>query len=35
VSLPKSANNPVGVASAFSWMTPPPAKSTKASTAAD
>lgn len=36
VSLPRSANNPVGVASAFSWMTPPAtAKSTKTTTAAD
>ncbi|KAH6610697.1 ubiquitin carboxyl-terminal hydrolase 19 [Trichoderma cornu-damae] len=34
VSLPRSANNPVGVASAFSWMTPT-AKPTKASAAAD
>ncbi|RFU79977.1 ubiquitin carboxyl-terminal hydrolase 19 [Trichoderma arundinaceum] len=34
VSLPKSANNPVGVASAFSWMTPT-TKPTKTSTAAD
>ncbi|KAK1250067.1 hypothetical protein MKX08_010070 [Trichoderma sp. CBMAI-0020] len=33
VSLPRSANNPVGVASAFSWMTPPgAAKSTKTTT---
>ncbi|KAM0253889.1 hypothetical protein ACHAQJ_007121 [Trichoderma viride] len=35
VSLPRSVNNPVGVASAFSWMTPPATKSTKTSTAAD
>lgn len=36
VSLPRSANNPVGVASAFSWMTPPgTAKSTKTTTAAE
>ncbi|KAL7927993.1 hypothetical protein ACQKWADRAFT_308703 [Trichoderma austrokoningii] len=36
VSLPRSANNPVGVASAFSWMTPPAtAKSTKTTTAAE
>lgn len=36
VSLPRTANNPVGVASAFSWMTPPAtAKSTKTSTAAE
>lgn len=36
VSLPRSANNPVGVASAFSWMTPPgTAKSTKTTTAVE
>ncbi|KAM0454592.1 hypothetical protein ACHAPV_005660 [Trichoderma viride] len=36
VSLPRSANNPVGVASAFSWMTPPgTAKSTKTTTGAE
>lgn len=34
VSLPRSANNPVGAASAFPWMTPP-AKPNKSSTAAD
>ncbi|PTB64334.1 hypothetical protein BBK36DRAFT_1124678 [Trichoderma citrinoviride] len=34
VSLPRTANNPVGAASAFPWMTPP-AKPNKSSTAAD
>lgn len=34
VSLPRSANNPVGVGSAFSWMTPT-TKPTKTSPAAD
>ncbi|KAL7939046.1 hypothetical protein V8C35DRAFT_95621 [Trichoderma chlorosporum] len=34
VSLPRSANNPIGAASAFPWMTPP-AKPTKTSPTAD
>ncbi|KAL7960791.1 hypothetical protein V8C34DRAFT_312413 [Trichoderma compactum] len=34
VSLPRSANNPIGAASAFPWMTPP-AKPTKTSPSAE